>query len=86
MVRPSEQGPVRLSYLLIAYNLKTQTCGRPASAILREIRRRIKHACLMLRVRLSLDRGCVVIATQGVALNTFTVESLNPVGTGAECA
>ena len=43
--------------------------------------RRIKHACLMLRMRLSLDCGWVAVATQGVSDNRFTVEPLNAVAT-----
>jgi hypothetical protein len=39
----------------------------------------------MLRMRLSLDCGCVAVATQGVSDNLFTVESLSAVGTAAEC-
>ena len=45
--------------------------------------RRTKHACLMLRMRLSLDRGCVAIATQGRPDKPFTIESLTGIGTAA---
>jgi hypothetical protein len=37
-------------------------------------------------MRLSLDCGCVAVATQGGSDNPFTIESLAAVGTAAEFA
>jgi hypothetical protein len=65
----------------MAFPLVPSRSSRERVKSLAEVLRKFgsnKHARFMLRMRLSLDCGCVTVATQGGPDNRFTVESPAP--------